>query len=68
MKGPVVLKKTRGESILRRKREKNKKAQFGDRIDDGKHVHTFGIGVEGEDGATIRTCTECGHEIEEFIM
>jgi len=61
-------KKTRGESILRRKREKNKKAQFGDRIDDGKHVHTFGIGVEGEDGATIRTCTECGHEIEEFIM
>ncbi|KAK0121413.1 hypothetical protein ONS95_009707 [Cadophora gregata] len=68
-KGLVELeKKTRGESMLRRKREKNKEAKFGDQIDDSKHVHTFGIGLEGSDGATIRACIECGHEIEELIM
>ncbi|KAH9223259.1 XPA protein C-terminus-domain-containing protein [Leptodontidium sp. 2 PMI_412] len=64
-----LRKKTKGDSIRRRLNEANSRpAQFGDRVGDGRHVHTWGVGVEGEDGETVRTCTECGHEISEIVM
>lgn len=44
-----------------------KKAQFGDAIaTGGKHVHEWGRIVENEDGATVKTCTTCGMEVEEM--
>ncbi|KAL2075945.1 hypothetical protein VTL71DRAFT_888 [Oculimacula yallundae] len=68
-KGVTELKKkTMGESLRRKYKDGDKRAQFGDRIDDGKHVHSYGVGIEGEDGATIRTCTECGMEVVEYLM
>ncbi|KAI0384682.1 DNA repair protein [Hypomontagnella monticulosa] len=44
-----------------------KKAQFGDAINNGgKHVHEWGRTIENEDGATVKTCTTCGMEVEEM--
>lgn len=44
-----------------------KKARFGDVVaDGGKHVHEWGRVVENEDGATVKTCTVCGMEVEEL--
>ncbi|KAI5860388.1 DNA repair protein [Durotheca rogersii] len=45
----------------------SKKAKFGDAIpSNGKHVHEWGRPVENEDGATVKTCTACGMEVEEL--
>ncbi|KAL7623682.1 DNA repair protein rad14 [Parahypoxylon ruwenzoriense] len=45
----------------------NKKAKFGDAIpNNGKHVHEWGRVIEKEDGATVKTCTACGMEVEEM--
>ena len=64
-----LRKKTKGDSMRRRFNAGNgKAAQFGDRVGDGRHVHTWGIGVEAENGETVRTCTECGHEVSEIVM
>ncbi|GAP88622.2 putative DNA repair protein RAD14 [Rosellinia necatrix] len=44
-----------------------KAARFGDVVaDGGKHVHEWGRVVENEDGATVKTCTTCGMEVEEL--
>ncbi|OTA99873.1 hypothetical protein M426DRAFT_247579 [Hypoxylon sp. CI-4A] len=44
-----------------------RKAQFGDAISTGgKHVHEWGRTIENEDGATVKTCTSCGMEVEEM--
>ncbi|KAI0537747.1 DNA repair protein [Xylaria digitata] len=44
-----------------------KKARFGDTVaDGGKHVHEWGRVIENEDGATVKTCTTCGMEVEEL--
>ncbi|KAI0513133.1 XPA protein C-terminus-domain-containing protein [Xylaria bambusicola] len=44
-----------------------KKAKFGDAVaDGGKHVHEWGRVIENEDGATVKTCTTCGMEVEEL--
>ncbi|KAI0967992.1 XPA protein C-terminus-domain-containing protein [Xylaria arbuscula] len=46
---------------------KGKKAKFGDTVlDGGKHVHEWGRIIENEDGATVKTCTTCGMEVEEL--
>ncbi|KAI1506426.1 XPA protein C-terminus-domain-containing protein [Biscogniauxia marginata] len=43
------------------------KAKFGDAVaDGGKHVHEWGRVIENEDGATVKTCTVCGMEVEEM--
>ena len=40
---------------------------FGDDIGKGgKHEHTWGRPVENEDGASVKTCVECGMEVEEL--
>lgn len=47
--------------------EGRKKAKFGDVVaDGGKHVHEWGRVIENEDGATVKTCTTCGMEVEEL--
>ncbi|CAJ2512014.1 Uu.00g076390.m01.CDS01 [Anthostomella pinea] len=44
-----------------------KKAKFGDTVaNGGKHVHEWGRVIENEDGATVKTCTICGMEVEEM--
>ncbi|KAI1389177.1 DNA repair protein [Hypoxylon trugodes] len=44
-----------------------KKAKFGDAISTGgKHAHEWGRVIENEDGATVKTCTTCGMEVEEM--
>ncbi|KAI1424795.1 XPA protein C-terminus-domain-containing protein [Xylaria sp. FL1777] len=46
---------------------KGKKAKFGDAVaDGGKHVHEWGRVIENEEGATVKTCTTCGMEVEEL--
>ncbi|KAI0469305.1 XPA protein C-terminus-domain-containing protein [Xylaria cf. heliscus] len=43
------------------------KAKFGDAVaDGGKHVHEWGRVIENEEGATVKTCTTCGMEVEEL--
>lgn len=40
---------------------------FGDRIAGGKHEHEWGRAVDNpETGATVKTCVECGMEVEEL--
>jgi DNA-repair protein complementing XP-A cells len=44
-----------------------KKAKFGDTVaNGGKHVHEWGRVIENEEGATVKTCTTCGMEVEEL--
>lgn len=38
--------------------------QFGDRIEGGRHEHEWGREVERADGATVKSCVECGMEVE----
>ncbi|KAI1488926.1 XPA protein C-terminus-domain-containing protein [Biscogniauxia mediterranea] len=43
------------------------KAKFGDTVaSGGKHAHEWGRVIENEDGATVKTCTICGMEVEEM--
>ncbi|KAI0598669.1 XPA protein C-terminus-domain-containing protein [Biscogniauxia sp. FL1348] len=43
------------------------KAKFGDTVaSGGKHAHEWGRMIENEDGATVKTCTICGMEVEEM--
>lgn len=34
----------------------------------GRHEHTWGTAVENEKGETVRTCEECGFEVEELVF
>jgi DNA-repair protein complementing XP-A cells len=44
-------------------------SKFGDTIGgSGKHVHDWGRAVVNEDGMTVKTCTDCGMEVEELVM
>ncbi|CEJ81778.1 Putative DNA repair protein RAD14 [[Torrubiella] hemipterigena] len=41
-------------------------SKFGDAVGSGRHVHEWGRTVENEEGMTIKTCVECGMEVEEL--
>ena len=42
-------------------------ANFGDRIEGGKHVHEWGRSVQDpETGMSVKRCTDCGMEVEEL--
>jgi DNA-repair protein complementing XP-A cells len=42
-------------------------SKFGDAVaGGGKHVHEWGRTVENEEGMTVKTCVECGMEVEEL--
>ncbi|KAI9699487.1 MAG: hypothetical protein M1836_003098 [Candelina mexicana] len=40
--------------------------EFGDKIGTGKHRHEWGRTVENEEGVGVKTCVECGMEVEEL--
>ncbi|PSR78128.1 XPA protein C-terminus-domain-containing protein [Coniella lustricola] len=41
--------------------------KFGDEIGrSGRHVHEWGRAIENEDGMTVKTCVDCGMEVEEL--
>lgn len=42
-------------------------AKFGDVVGNGgKHIHEWGRVIENADGATVKTCSSCGMEVEEL--
>jgi DNA-repair protein complementing XP-A cells len=62
-----LKKKTRSEAYRRNLKNGNKGGgQFGDRIGEGKHEHEWGQTVENEEGISVKSCVECGMEVEEL--
>ncbi|UNI24620.1 DNA repair protein rad14 [Purpureocillium takamizusanense] len=41
-------------------------SKFGDSMGSGRHVHEWGRTVQNEEGMTIKTCVDCGMEVEEL--
>ncbi|RDA94665.1 hypothetical protein CP533_2476 [Ophiocordyceps camponoti-saundersi (nom. inval.)] len=41
-------------------------SKFGDAIGGQRHVHEWGRTVENAEGMTVKTCNECGMEVEEL--
>ena len=61
-----LKKKTRVEAY-RRARKGEGGGEFGDEVGKGgKHTHTWGRPVENKDGVGVKTCVECGMEVEEL--
>lgn len=61
-----LKKKTRVEAY-RRSRAGGGGGEFGDEIGrGGKHSHVWGRPVENEEGVGLKTCVECGMEVEEL--
>ncbi|KAF8861436.1 DNA repair protein [Acephala macrosclerotiorum] len=61
-----LKKKTRTESYRRNNKAGGKVGQFGDRIAGGKHEHEWGQTVENAEDMSVKTCVECGMEVEEL--
>ncbi|KAF7872444.1 hypothetical protein EAF04_003365 [Stromatinia cepivora] len=61
-----LKKKTRTEAYRRGLAGDGKGGKFGDAISNGKHEHEWGQTVENEDGMSVKTCVECGMEVEEL--
>ena len=60
-----LKKKTRTEAYRRNLKDGGRGGgQFGYRIASGRHEHEWGQTVENEDGVTVKTCVECGMEVE----
>lgn len=61
-----LKRKTRTEA-MRRGREDGAAQKFGDEIGrGGRHVHEWGRAIENEDGVSLKTCVQCGMEVEEL--
>ena len=63
-----LKRKTRTEAFRRQAGSlaKSGASKFGDAIGSGKHVHEWGRTVEDADGVSLKTCVECGMEVEEL--
>lgn len=63
-----LKKKTRVEAYRRNKEAGGAGGgNFGDEIGrGGKHVHVWGRAVENEEGVGVKTCVECGMDVEEL--
>jgi DNA-repair protein complementing XP-A cells len=61
-----LKKKTRTDAFRRGLKSDGKSGQFGDAIGNGRHEHEWGQTVENEEGISIKTCVECGMEVEEL--
>ena len=62
-----LKKRTRVEAYRRGRQQDGRGANFGDELGrGGKHTHSWGRAVENEDGVGVKTCVECGMEIEEL--
>ncbi|KAL8792063.1 MAG: hypothetical protein Q9195_005318 [Heterodermia aff. obscurata] len=63
-----LKKRTRTETY-RRERAGGGGGEFGDAIDrSGKHTHVWGRAVENADGTGVKSCVECGMELEELEL
>ena len=40
--------------------------KFGDSVGSTRHVHEWGRTVENAEGMTVKTCVDCGMEVEEL--
>lgn len=66
-----LKRKTRTEAFRRQsgKTAPTGARRFGDSVGgSGRHIHDWGIPLENEDGTTVRTCNECGMEVEELDL
>lgn len=66
-----LKRKTRTDAFRRQKGTLGKTgaSKFGDSVGTGgRHIHEWGRTVENEDGMTVKTCTECGMEVEELVL
>lgn len=63
-----LKRKTRTDAFRRQAGNLSKSgaSKFGDAIGGGRHVHEWGRTVENADGMTVKTCTDCGMEVEEL--
>ncbi|KAH6889454.1 XPA protein C-terminus-domain-containing protein [Thelonectria olida] len=63
-----LKRKTRTDAFRRQAGTLSKSgaSKFGDAIGGGKHVHEWGRTVENAEGMTVKTCTDCGMEVEEL--
>lgn len=63
-----LKRKTRTDAFRRQAGTLSKSGanKFGDSIRETKHVHQWGRTVENEEGMTIKTCVDCGMEVEEL--
>ncbi|PHH74372.1 hypothetical protein CDD82_4965 [Ophiocordyceps australis] len=41
-------------------------SRFGDSVGGSRHIHEWGRTVENQQGVTVKTCVECGMEVEEL--
>jgi DNA-repair protein complementing XP-A cells len=62
-----LKKKTRTDAYRRNLRTGGAGA-FGDTIGGGRHEHEWGRTVEKADGTTVKTCVDCGMEVEELEL
>lgn len=64
-----LKRKTRTEAFRRQAGKLgNGASKFGDTVGVARHVHAWGRAVENEEGMTVKTCVECGMEVEELEM
>ncbi len=62
-----LKKKTRVDAYRRSRQGGGGGGQFGDEIGGGgKHTHTWGRAVENAEGIGVKTCVDCGMEVEEL--
>lgn len=62
-----LKKKTRVEAYRRSRQAGGGGGEFGDEIGKGgKHNHVWGRPVQNEEGLEVKTCIECGMEVEEL--
>lgn len=61
-----LKKKTRTEAFMRKGQGRG--GNFGDAVGSGKHEHEWGQLVENADGMSVKTCVECGMEVEEIVF
>ena len=62
-----LKKKTRVEAWRRGQKAGGGGGKFGEEVGrKGKHEHVWGRAVDGEDGVGVKSCVECGMEVEEL--
>lgn len=64
-----LKRKTRTEAMRRSRAagEGGAAQNFGDEIGrGGRHVHEWGRALENEEGMSVKTCIQCGMEVEEL--
>ncbi|KAI9742382.1 MAG: hypothetical protein M1818_003915 [Claussenomyces sp. TS43310] len=59
-----LKKKTRAEAYRRNMKTGTSGGAFGDAIAGGRHEHEWGREVENAEGITVKTCVDCGMEVE----